>query len=532
MERNVVMTRDNFLFKDSSRIYKQANELARGLRCSISGDSEWFSDAAQLLASHGLLALQNDEQWLRAIEYTKQRLDSIACTIDTRIAIPALLEAVDDFYYRDTNWKKEVPICGSAMKTSIAMIWPNRQAQTAVDKSAAQLQKLVFAAMAWEQLVASYEHHKVFRFESVEFHPRGFSHSSERYKVLLAQWNAMASPYGETQRTLEHSKSVIFENPRAFSDAVTRVLEGEKSSDIELFAGTVFAQAGEKPAFWLGLKARLTVLQFALQFKLAGAEVYSGVVLFEEFAAEITGFGLQVASVQASVEACFWQADWYPKRRMKDFPSNMLVERPVLRIDNKTFATTVLTIIDSINCFVENSVFDCADYGGSPVHPSAFQMHISQPFEQAAVDLCLKIGWKAGVVSDKGYWAAGNCQLVHPNGKKVPGEIDVLALHPSGLLALILECKVLTQPFSKSKLTNVVGKLGPDDQENFHSKLERKVNWLSDVPALKGAEVVGALLVDQGSFLGRGAPHPVVDLEQLTDLLEFFNKQINSDIGE
>jgi hypothetical protein len=523
-----VMTRDNFLFKDSSRIYKQANALARGLRCSMSGDSKWFSDAAQLLASHGLLSLQSDEQWLRAIEYTKQRLDSIACTIDARIAIPALLEAVDDFYYRDTKWKKEVPICGSAMKTSIAMIWPNHQAQAAIDKSASQLQKLVFAVMAWEQLVASYEHHKVFKFESVEFHPRGFSHSRERDKVLLAQWNAMASPYGQTQRTLEHSKSVVFKNPRAFSDAVTRMLEGEKSSNIELFIGTIFAQAGEKPAFWLGLKARLTVLQFALQFKLAGAEVSSGVVLFEKFAAEITGFGLQVTSAQASVEACFWQADWYTKRRMKDFPSNMLVERPVLRIDNKTFATTALTIIDSINCFVENSVFDCADYGGSPVHPSAFQMHISQPFEQAAVDLCLKRGWQAGVVSDKGYWAAGDCQLVHPNGKKVPGEIDVLALHPSGLLALILECKVLAQPFSKSKLTNIVGKLGPDDQESFHSKLERKVNWLSAVPALKGAKVAAALLVDQGSFLGWGAPHLVVDLEQLTDFLEFLDKEINS----
>jgi hypothetical protein len=125
-----------------------------------------------------------------------------------------------------------------------------------------------------------------------------------------------------------------------------------------------------------------------------------------------------------------------------------------------------------------------------------------------------------------------DCQLVHPNGIKVPGEIDVLALHPSGLLALILECKVLTQPFSKSKLTNIVGKLGPDDQESFHSKLERKVNWLSDVPALKGADVAGALLVDQGSFLGRGAPHPVVDLEQLTSLLEILDKEIKSDICE
>lgn len=44
--------------------------------------------------------------------------------------------------------------------------------------------------------------------------------------------------------------------------------------------------------------------------------------------------------------------------------------------------------------------------------------------------------------------------------------------------------------------------------------------------------MAGALRVDQGSFLGWGAPHPVVDLEQLTDLLEFLDKKINSDTCE
>lgn len=114
-------------------------------------------------------------------------------------------------------------------------------------------------------------------------------------------------------------------------------------------------------------------------------------------------------------------------------------------------------------------------------------------------------------------------------GGKVPGEIDVLALHPSGLYALVVECKVLTQPFSRSKLTNVVGKLGPDDQAGFHSNLERKVNWLAKESVLQGTDVVGALLVDQGSFLGEGAVNPVMDLEGLHALLTYLNKNIDSD---
>jgi hypothetical protein len=520
------MDRNKYLFKDSSRIYKQASELARSLRNSISNRTDWFSDAAQMLESHGLLSLQNDDQWLRAIDHAKQQANAIACKIDPRIAIPALLEAVDDFYYRDTNWKQEIPIFGSAMKASIALIWPNLRVQTAVDKSTTQLRNLVFATMAVEQLAGSYEQFKIFGFNSVKFSASGFSYSSERDQKVMGRWNSMAAPCGATQRTIEQSKSIIYGNPRAFSKAISHILEGEKSSQIELFSGTVFALAGEEKAFWLGLKSRLALLDFTINCKLCGSDTYTGAVLFETCATEIDGFGLHIDSAQKSVEACFWQPDWY-NIRVKDYPSNMLVERPVLRIDNKTFATSVLTIIDSINCFVENSVFSCTEYGGALISREAFRIHISQPFEQEVIGLCQGAGWKASVVSKKGYWAAGSCQLVHSSGTSIPGEIDVLALHPSGLFALVLECKVLTQPLSKNKLTNVVGKLGCDDQAGFHSNLEKKINWLMDVPALKGAEISGALLVDQGSFLGAGAPNLVLDLDQLNDLLDFANEQIS-----
>ena len=521
------MSRDNFFFKDSSRIYRQANELAKFLRQGIRDGDEWFSDVTKLLALNGLDSLGNDEERKRAVELAWEHAKSIAGTIDPRIAIPALLESVDDFYYRDTSWKQEVPICGSALKSSIAMIWPNIQSQFAVDKSADRLLKLVYAVMAWEQLVGNEEHCSVFGFGPVTLNSTGFSYSSERDETLMAQWNEMASPYGAAQRTLEHSKQVIFRDPHAFSEAVTRVLNGERSSTIELFRDTLFASVGENPDFWLGLRSRVTLLAFAARFKLAGAQDFSGVVLFEEFAAELQ-VGPHAASAKLSTEACFWKVDWY-NNRVKGSPANMLVERPVLRIDKTTFATSVLTIMDSINCFVENSVFSNVGYGGATVKSDAFQLHFSRPFEQEAVDLFLEAGWKASGVSDTGYWAAGNCQLVRPGGGEVPGEIDVLALHPSGLYALVVECKVLTQPFSRSKLTNVVGKLGPDDQAGFHSNLERKVNWLAKESVLQGTDVVGALLVDQGSFLGEGAVNPVMDLEGLHALLTYLNKNIDSD---
>jgi hypothetical protein len=519
------MARDKYVFKDSSRIYKQACDLALVLRNSINGTTEWFSEVVQELESLGLNSLYNDSQWHQAIDLTRTRVNAIASSIDPRIAIPALLQAVDDFYYHDKNWKHEVPICGSAMKASIAMIWPNRNVQTAVNKSAAHLLKLVSAVMAWEQLTLSYEHSKVFGFGPVTLQSQGFGHSSDRDRKVLDEWNAMALPYGTNQRTLAQSKAVIFRSPKEFCEAVSLVLKGQKSSTIELFAGTVFALAGNNPAFWLGLNARLALLACAARFKLAGSQDHGGVVLFEEFIAASAGFGLGAESAQASIKACFWQQDWY-RDRVKGYPSNMLVERPALRIDNKTFATSISTIVDSINCFVEHSVFRYMGYGGAPVDEEAFRVHVSLPFETEALEAFQKAGWKASGVSHSGYWAALNCQLMHPGGSKVPGEIDVLALHPSGLIAMVVECKVLSHPFSMSKLTNVAGKLGEADQDGFHANLEKKVNWLSAVPALHGAQVTGALLVDQGSFLGEGAMHPVVDLEHLRALLVDLNEQI------
>jgi len=58
------MARDKYVFKDSSRIYKQACDLALVLRSSINGATEWFSEAVQELESRGLNSLHDDNQWL------------------------------------------------------------------------------------------------------------------------------------------------------------------------------------------------------------------------------------------------------------------------------------------------------------------------------------------------------------------------------------------------------------------------------------------------------------------------------------
>lgn len=518
------MAREQYPFQASSRLYKQARELADKLRkASIAGSRHCFSRTADSLAAQGLGLLQTDEQWQSAIGWAKKDLDALACRIDPRLAIPALIEAVDDFYYGQKSWRKKVPWCGSSLKTTIALIWPNRKEPLAVDRSAAQLLNLVNAVIAWEQLREIYESSRVFNFQAVSLKSHGFAFSDKADQVLLGQWNTMAAPYGENQRTLEHSKAVIWKDLLRFSQAVSLVLSGRDSTTIELFAGTVFALAGKNPAFWIGLNARLVLLAWVRHIKSTGSKRTAGVVLFEDIPIINDAFGDDPVLAKQSLEACFWQEPWYPDR-VRSYPSNMLVERPVVRIDDKTFATSVLTIIDSVNCFVEHSVFRYMGYGGAPVDDESFRVHVSQPFENAAVQLLRNAGWKASGVSDSGYWQAGESRLEHESGQKVPGEIDVLALHPSGRVALLIECKVLSQPFSMSKLSNVVGKLGPSDSEGFHAKIEKKVTWAEATSAMQGAQVVGLLLVEHGSFLGENAAHPVVEMRQLEKLVAEINE--------
>lgn len=163
------MARDKYLFKDSSRIYKQAYDLAFVLRSSINGTTEWFSELVQELETRGLNVRHDDSQWLQAVDFARQRVNTIASSNDSRIEIPSLFQAVDDFFHHHQSWNYEVPIADSAMRFSIAMIWPNRSVQTEINKSSEYLIRLVSAVVAWEQSTGGYECYKVFEFGHLIF---------------------------------------------------------------------------------------------------------------------------------------------------------------------------------------------------------------------------------------------------------------------------------------------------------------------------------------------------------------------------
>jgi hypothetical protein len=521
------MNRNDFLFSQSARLYQQSEDLSSFLLSTFLGDDHGpFDETFKILAKKRLLRLDNDADYSKAADVAWDHLLGVASALDPRIVIPGLLETIEQYYYGPDQTRREVIWLGTAMKLAVAVVWPNRKKVFANIKAQAQVRRLVAAAGAWEQLNLRSDQARALNFGPAEFTPYAIRLERAEDQAMSEAWNVFASKRGLAHRTLEHSKDVIWKSGGSFMDAVASVLAGEKPSQIGLLQGTVFEAIESMPDFWIGLAARLQLLAHASLFRgLGRSDHLIGITLFESFAFEARFFGSDAAKADAVSKAMFWQHDWYaPRLARRDNLANMLVERPVIRIDDDTFVVAMLNMGDSINCFVEHSVFRCIGYGGTPVSEEAFRRYISQPFEDRAIASFTDQGWTADHVSENGLWAGQT--LINMNASPIPGEVDVLTMHPSGRIAILAECKVLTTPLNRSKLLSVTKKLGPMDAEGFHRKLEAKAAWLKNTSTFRDVELLRLIVVDEGTFMGQKGPNLTIDIESLPSLIQEIDKTL------
>lgn len=515
------MSRNDFLFSRSARLYQQSEDLSSYVLSTFLDDDHGpFDETVKVLASKRLVRLDSEAAYVKAADAAWHHLLGVASALDPRIVIPGLLETIEQYYYGPDQARREVIWLGTAMKVAVAVVWPNRKKVYANIKAHAQVRRLVAAAGAWEQLNLRSDQARVLNFGAAEVTPYGVRLEREEDQGISDAWNDFASQRGLAHRTLEHSTDVIWKSNGSFMDAVASVLAGEKPSQIALFQGTVFEAIESVPDFWIGLAARIQLFAHASLFRGYGrSEHQIGISLFEPFAFKARFFGNDPTKADAMSKAMFWQPDWHASRlAARDNLANMIVERPVIRIDDDTFVVAMLNLGDSINCFVEHSVFRCFGYGGTPVTEEAFRRYISQPFEDRSITLFNNQGWTADHVSESGTWAGRT--LINMNASSMPGEVDVLAMHPNGRIAVLAECKVLTSPLNRSKLSNVTKKLGPMDSEGFHRKLEAKAAWLQNTLTFKDVELVRLIVVDEGTFIGQQGPNLTIHIDTLPEVIQ------------
>lgn len=523
------MNRNNFLFKKSARLYQQSESLANFLLKAFVEDTSPFQETLNVLQKAGILGMVDMADRKKATDIAWKHLLAISSTLDSRSVIPGLLTTIELYYYgySSNHIKQVAPWLGTAMKTAVAVAWSHRSNVNARFKSQSQVRRLVAAAGAWEQLMLHCDQARAFEFGRSEFFSAGVLLNEKDIEIREA-WNKFSSKRGLALRTLQNCFDVIWHSPKSFLSSVSDVLAGEKPSRIPLLQGTVFEEIQTTPEFWLGLSARLQLLAHAATFRRIDIDKnLTGISIFEPFAVASQFLGIESARAKTAVQAMFWQPQWHVQRlERRDYISNMLVERPAIRIDDQTFVVAMTNMGDSINCFVEHSIFRHIGYGGVPVSEEAFRRHVSQLFEDQVIATFIQYGWKADHVSEKGVWTG--IPLSHISGNQIPGEVDVLAVHPSNQLVILIECKVLSSPFTSNKLFNVMQKLGSADSESFHRKLNEKAAWIGETDVLRGIELIQLLVVDEGAFIGKNAPNLVIDMENLPSLIDNCEQQLKN----
>jgi hypothetical protein len=271
-------------------------------------------------------------------------------------------------------------------------------------------------------------------------------------------------------RTSEETKRAVLDRPDLAMDAILNILRGDDPRHQQVFANTLLGElTREEPRqFWASLFASLFLMGVVSFARAHVTNDLFGVSLIETSAWEYPGVE-NALLLQRSTEGLFWTREWY--ERMVDGSANsmnnLIVARPILRLVNNVdlFATSPPLISDSITWFIEESVMRYEGRGGVPLSESVFDRLVSAPFETAIRDLFRRHGFLAGRVTQNGAWLIEEGKLgaselllgkkwkqspalIHLSGEKCPGEMDVVAYHPSKAYLVVIECKVLGFPFA------------------------------------------------------------------------------------
>ncbi|KAB0442525.1 hypothetical protein [Lysinibacillus fusiformis] len=525
------MQRQKSLFQ-GSRLYPQAKEGSLELlRILYSNIRSLSSKAFQDLTNGSEFITIKDMKSLDSfIKKSKSYVQKKCSNISAYHAIPILEEAVVRYY--TSNNDDSLHLVGPGLKHTIAVVWNNLHGTTSNETSSlSKITEAVISCIIFEQISMFKYLYEVL--DEFEIYYDGVNiRLPEEIQDYVEECNDCFKLRGRSHRTLNDSIQAIWNQPEVALESLNNILNGESCSKQSAFKGTIFERIPEDVPlkFWAGIWARLTLAIQAISVRNVidsdTQELTKGICIFEPHL--VISKGKNDVVRQQAIQDCFWNRTWY-RENIKKLTSNMIVERPILRISINgvdLFSTTIFFILDSLNWFVESAVLG---YPDAPVKLSSkvFENSISIPFESEVQQVLIKYGFEAGEVSKKQYWSNQGRGIVHNNDEKIPGQIDVLAYNEERKLSIVIDCKVLAYPYRYSTMKNIMGKTGSLDTEGFHSKLKDKINWLKNTIEFSGIPDInfyGLIVLDRKLPVFDQGEYPVVFIEELIELLERITK--------
>lgn len=471
------------------------------------------------------IIIENIQVLNEMIEKIDRKCTRISLELESYTTIPKLIEIISKYYYSTTYSHLDLPYLGMGVKSALCYSYGN--ISTGTGSANVKVFQFIEYCMLKESLIGLKNIMIISPGETIELTCYGML-LSDRLRSIAIDLSSVNKSDHKGLRLGKYGADLFLNKNSDFLRSVIDVINKRNNLIPDVFKNTPFEYIPfnvETRDFWIKSYLYLKLLVFIASVRKSVADSdYTGVVILNDCAILLNELTMPLIEkdLQRLNMTFFWQRPWF-KKRIGNWNSNMINERPIVRIDNNSkglYATSVTLICDSFNWFLESSILNYSEKSaGINLPQEIFQNAVSNKFEEDVVSFLKEHGFRAGKVSENATWFVETpTKLININNEKIPGEIDCLAVKNKSVL--LIECKVLTDGVDENKIRNLSNKLNNDDQELFFYKQECKFNWLMNTVEFRNDyKITKIVLLDKKHLAKLSDTHIVLTFDELKEIV-------------
>lgn len=180
-------------------------------------------------------------------------------------------------------------------------------------------------------------------------------------------------------------------------------------------------------------------------------------------------------------------------KQTKDFS---LSNKPIIKINEGKYITSLALYADSINYFVENEIYRQID---KVTWNKKICQKVEAHFENEVISYMRRYNYVAGKIKQNGKWIFEDNEKTKDMNIKLPGEVDVFAVNYNEKIAYLIECKCLHDVLTRSgnefqKFKNISNNLSGSYALTLYKKRTIIEEYISK--HLTGFQIYTVLLTD------------------------------------